>query len=95
MPESSPDTNPGPLLQLHVLSAVAGWGRDLISIRAKDALPVRKSRGVKLGRPGVKGDLRNRAKDLFNHGIEANEVARITGVSLASVYRLRNITKDL
>jgi len=68
-----------------MLSAVASRGRDLISFRAKDALPVRKSRGVKLGGPGVKGDLRNRAKDLFNHGIEANKVARITGVLLASV----------
>ena len=86
---SSPETNPGALLQLNILSAVASWERDLISIRTKDALRIRRSRGVKLGRPVLDTATKNRARELLNQGMSANLVAKTTGVSVASVYRLR------
>lgn len=88
---SSPETNPGALLQLNILSAVASWERELISIRTKDALRIRKSRGVKLGRPGINHDQRNKVKQLLAQGMAAGKVAKTVGVSVASVYRLNKI----
>jgi DNA invertase Pin-like site-specific DNA recombinase len=90
---SSPETNPGALLQLNILSAVASWERDLISIRTKDALRIRKSRGIKLGRPEMDITKRNKAEYLLKQGMSASEIAKTTGVSIASVYRIRNFTK--
>lgn len=92
---SSPESNPGALLQLNILSAVASWERDLISIRTKDALRIRKARGVRLGRPRLKTEQQNRAKVLLSQGIGANEVAKTTGISVASVYRIRKQTEDV
>lgn len=89
---SSPETNPGALLQLNILSAVASWERDLISIRTKDALRIRKARGVRLGRPGLKPERRNKVMKLLDQGMAATQIAKIEGLSVATVYRIRKTT---
>jgi len=89
---SSPETNPGALLQLNILSAVASWERDLISIRTKDALRIRRVRGVKLGRPPLENGKRSRVKELLSQGVRPIEVARETKVSLPTIYRIRGST---
>lgn len=86
---SSPETNPGALLQLNILSAVASWERDLISIRTKDALRIRKARGVKLGRPPIDNNEKNKVKDLLNQGVSPVKVSQETHISLPTVYRIR------
>jgi DNA invertase Pin-like site-specific DNA recombinase len=87
---SSPNTNPGALLQLNILSAVASWERDLISIRTKDALRIRKARGVKLGRPGLEPERRNNVMNLLDQGMTPTQIAKTARLSVASVYRIRN-----
>jgi len=89
---SSPETNPGALLQLNILSAVASWERDLISIRTKDALRIRKARWVRLGRPGLKPERRNEVMNLLDQGMAATQLAKIAGLSVATVYRIRKTT---
>ncbi len=86
---SSTESNPGALLQLNILSAVASWERDLISIRTKDALRIRKLRGIKLGRPEIHTTKRDKVKELIRRGMNAGTVAKETGVSVATVYRLK------
>ena len=87
---SSPETNPGALLQLNILSAVASWERDLISIRTRDALRIRKARGIKLGRPKIDIAKRKEIKYLLTQHISVGEIAKATSVSIASIYRLRH-----
>lgn len=71
-----------------MLSVFAEWERDTIRERTKQKLAVLKSKGVKLGRE--KTDAALKAETMINNGDGRDDVMRVTGISSAHYYRLKN-----
>jgi len=59
--EFDPNT-PNGRLMINIVSAIAEWERDIISVRTKEGLAARKAKGVKLGRPFKEIPIRDVAK---------------------------------
>lgn len=73
-------------LQLHMLGAVAEFERSLIRQRQAEGIEVAKKAGKYTGRrPSID---RKTIMRLAGHGETATDIAKMTGVSRASVYRI-------
>lgn len=75
-------------LIFHVLAALAQFERDLTIERIKDGLAAAKARGRRLGRAEVITPERADAiRELLESGMSMSQVARVTGVGRATLYR--------
>jgi DNA invertase Pin-like site-specific DNA recombinase len=75
-------------LVLHMLGAVAQFERDLILERTRAGLAAARARGKRLG-PPVKWspDMAPRARDLMGQGLNADDTAKVLGVSRRTLFR--------
>lgn len=80
-------------LTLGIFAALAEFERELIAERTAGGLAAARRRGVRLGRPTVWSEEKGAAAAvMLANGANVSEVARVLGVSRASVYRhLREI----
>lgn len=86
--ESLDTSTPGGRLVFHVFGALAEFERDLIRERTNAGLAAARARGRVGGRPTVWSDEKRRtALEMRNAGSDVSTVARVLGVSRASVYR--------
>lgn len=88
--ESIDTSTPGGKLIFHVFAALAEFERDLIRERTQAGLAAARARGRVGGRPTVwTSDKAKAARAMFDAGErDISCIARATGVSRASVYRL-------
>jgi DNA invertase Pin-like site-specific DNA recombinase len=96
--------NPFTTFQMNIFASFAQLERDLISSRTKEALRVRKEKGVKLGRK--KGQIgksifdpyRDKIEELYTLGLSVKKISDYIGTgtqqSLAKYIETRCITKD-
>jgi len=81
-------STPSGRLLFHVLSSIAEFERDLIRERTRDGLAAARRRGAVLGRPRVLDRrARDRAHRLRRAGKTLREIAKLVGVSRATVGR--------
>ncbi len=82
--------NPAGRLQMHVLMAVAEFERSLIRERTKAGLVAAKSRGAKIGRPGVIADCGSRIADFLKEKPRPSVrvIAKMVGVSVGTVSKV-------
>jgi DNA invertase Pin-like site-specific DNA recombinase len=87
--ESIDTTTPGGRLIFHIFGALAEFERDLIRERTMAGLAAARARGRKGGRPTVWTPEKLRiARQMYeSRQHEVAEIARVLGVSRASVYR--------
>ena len=79
----------GGKLVFHVFAALAEFERDLIRERTNAGLVAARARGRVGGRPTVwTPDKREQARQMIAAGKDVSTVAKVLGVSRASVYRL-------
>lgn len=77
-------------LFFHVLGAVAQFERTLIVERTRAGLAVARANGVRLGKPRSLSPAQSREVGaLMDSGARADELARLYGVSGATIYRCR------
>jgi DNA invertase Pin-like site-specific DNA recombinase len=75
-------------LVLHILAALSQFERELTKERIAAGLAAARSRGAKLGRRTVLSDERASAvREMFSAGMSVSQVARVTGISRATLYR--------
>ena len=75
-------------LVLHILAALSQFERELTKERIAAGLQAARARGRKLGRRSVVDDERAAAvREMLARGKSISEVARVTGVSRATLYR--------
>lgn len=87
--ESIDTSTPGGRLVFHVFGALAEFERDLIRERTLAGLAAARSRGRTGGRPTVWTDAKRRtARTMRLQGDDVTTIARVLGVSRASVYRV-------
>lgn len=78
-------SSPSGRLQLQMLGMVAEWERGIISARTKEALAVKKAKGVRLGRPSA--DLPIRTIALYRmQGLTWRDISAKTGISHNTLY---------
>ena len=72
---------------------VAELEREMISKRTKEALQRARNQGRALGRPKGRKNFKHvwsgkekKIRDLLNQGIEKKKIARMTGISVGSLY---------
>jgi DNA invertase Pin-like site-specific DNA recombinase len=88
--QSIDTTNATGRLVLAVLAALAEFERELTKERIAAGLAAAKARGRKLGRATVLPDERAAAiREMLAGGMSVSQVARVTGVSRATLYRHR------
>lgn len=81
--------SPAGRLQLQMIGAVAEWERGIISTRTKEALAVKKAKGVKLGRP--KRDIPiHRIALLRSQGLNWKQIADIVDLPYHTIYEYRD-----
>lgn len=86
--ESIDTSSPGGKLVFHVFGALAEFERDLIRERTMAGLAAARARGRVGGRPSVwTHEKREQARRMLKEGQPVASVARVLGVSRASVYR--------
>jgi DNA invertase Pin-like site-specific DNA recombinase len=87
--ESIDTSTPGGKLTFHLFGALSEFERDLIRERTTAGLAAARSRGRKGGRPSVwtEGKIRLALEMYDNRQHDVASIARILGVSRASVYR--------
>lgn len=87
--ESIDTTTPGGKLIFHIFGALAEFERDLIRERTMAGLAAARARGRRGGRPTVWTPEKLRiARQMYNsREHEVAEIARVLGISRASVYR--------
>ena len=90
--ESIDTSTPGGKLVFHVFGALAEFERDLIRERTMAGLAAARARGRNGGRPTVwTTDKLKVARDMYDSGRhDIATIARVVGVSRASVYRALN-----
>ena len=92
--ESIDTSTTGGKLVFHVFAALAEFERDLIRERTKAGLDAARSRGRVGGRPSVwTAEKREQAERMLADGKDVTTVAKVLGVSRASVYRSFDPTK--
>jgi DNA invertase Pin-like site-specific DNA recombinase len=75
-------------LVLHILAALSEFERELTRERIAAGLAAAKSRGRKLGRRRVLSDERlSVVREMLTTGMSVSQVARVTGISRATLYR--------
>lgn len=75
-------------LVLHILAALSQFERELTKERIAAGLAAAKARGAQLGRRTVLSDERADAvRDMLAQGMSVSQVARVTGISRATLYR--------
>jgi DNA invertase Pin-like site-specific DNA recombinase len=75
-------------LVLHILAALSQFERELTKERITAGLAAAKARGGKLGRSPVLNDERvNAVREMLDGGMSMSQVARVTGISRATLYR--------
>lgn len=87
---------PSGRLLITVLAAVAEFERDTIVQRTNDGLRAARERGRKGGRPKADAKALNKAVKLYNtktHSIK--EIAELTGISSATLYRELNRLRNM
>ena len=86
--ESIDTSTPGGKLLFHVFAALAEFERDLIRERTNAGLDAARARGRVGGRPTVwTPSKREQAQRMLSEGKDVSTVAKVLGVSRASVYR--------
>lgn len=92
--ESIDTSNPGGKLVFHVFGALAEFERDLIRERTIAGLQAARARGRTGGRPTVwTTEKLAVARDMYARGDhDVASIARVVGVSRASVYRALNVS---
>jgi DNA invertase Pin-like site-specific DNA recombinase len=81
-------TTPNGKLIFHLFAALAEFERDLIRERTRAGLAAARARGRVGGRPSVwTAEKLRTARSMYAAGEEVGSIARILGVSRASVYR--------
>jgi DNA invertase Pin-like site-specific DNA recombinase len=86
--ESIDTSSPGGKLIFHVFAALAEFERDLIRERTRAGLAAARARGRVGGRPSVwTAEKREQAERMLAAGKSVSTVAKVLGVSRASVYR--------
>ncbi|MCE0488140.1 recombinase family protein [Ornithinimicrobium sediminis] len=94
--ESIDTSTPGGRLFFHVFGALAEFERDLIRERTHAGLAAARARGRKGGRPTVwTPEKLQVAQQMYDSGQHAITIARVLGVSRASVYRALQSTGPL
>ena len=75
-------------LVLHILAALSQFERELTKERITAGLAAARARGSRLGRPTVLSHERQDAvRGMLSAGSSVSQVARITGISRATLYR--------
>ena len=88
--ESIDTSTPAGRLIFHTFGALSEFERDLIRERTKAGLDAARARGRVGGRPTVwTPDKREQALAMLKAGKDVSTVAKVLGVSRASIYRLR------
>jgi DNA invertase Pin-like site-specific DNA recombinase len=86
--EAIDTSSPGGKLVFHVFAALAEFERDLIRQRTQAGLAAARARGRVGGRPSVwTAEKREQAQRMLDDGKPVATVAKVLGVSRASVYR--------
>src|SRR5947209_13411027 len=86
--ENVDTTTPGGRLIFHIFGSLAEFERDLIRERTTAGLAAARLRGRVGGRPTVWTDAKRRtARTMHQQGDDVTTIARVLGVSRASVYR--------
>ena len=86
--ESIDTSTPGGRLVFHVFASLAEFERDLIRERTMAGLAAARARGRTGGRPSVWTEAKLRtARSMWANGDDVATIARVLGVSRASVYR--------
>lgn len=79
---------------LTVMSGLSQLERDLISARTKEGLASAKARGREGGRPNKRNEKADVVEMLYKEGYKITDIAKISELSRASVYRILNDMKD-
>src|SRR4051812_49347375 len=82
------DNNPAGRLQLHVLSAVAEFEREIIRERVNAGIAAARSKGVKLGRPSTLQRYEKEVARLMGEGLGVCAIARRLGLPLSSTHKI-------
>lgn len=85
--------SPAGKLQLQMLGAVAEWERGIISARTREALAVKKSKGVKLGRPSADIPI-HRIALLRGSGATWQQIGDIVGIPWRTIYSYKEDIED-
>jgi len=86
--EAIDTSSPGGKLVFHVFAALAEFERDLIRERTRAGLEAARARGRVGGRPSVwTSEKREQAQRMLADGTRVATVAKVLGISRASVYR--------
>ncbi len=89
--EAIDTSSPGGKLVFHVFAALAEFERDLIRERTRAGLAAARARGRVRGRPSVwTPEKMEQAQRMIAEGKPVSTVAKVLGVSRASVYRALN-----
>jgi DNA invertase Pin-like site-specific DNA recombinase len=89
--ESIDTSSPAGRLVFHTFGALAEFERDLIRERTKAGLAAARARGRVGGRPTVwTPEKREQARRMLEAGKDVSTIAKVLGVSRASVYRSRS-----
>lgn len=85
---------PNGRLMLNVLGSVAQFEREIMLERQREGIAKAKLAGKYRGRTPTARAKTSEVKELFQAGTGASEIARRTGISRASVYRLLSESTD-
>jgi len=81
-------TTPQGQLIFTIFAGLCQFERDLIAERTKSGLAAAKARGRSGGRPATKEEKTEAVKALHESGVGATDIAKQTGVSRSTVYRV-------
>ena len=81
-------TTPQGKLVFTIFAGLSQFERDLTSERTKEGLRAAKARGRCGGRPCKRNEKETSIKLLYNGGIKITQIAKETGVSRSTVYRV-------
>ena len=68
-------SHPNGRMVLHIMATLSQWEREMIGLRTKEALKTIKEKGVKLGRPGMNPQLKQRLAAMRSSGMTYQAIA--------------------